>query len=145
MEIHLEFAFEANVSVSETIFIGDTPVGKQFMIPITGGTFEGPELNAKVLPVGADFLLERKDGVAEVKATYSIETDDDQKIYIDNWGYFSPPKEGRETDEAEYFRTVPTFRAPEGKYSWLNHTIMVCSGEKGQSPSTIRLKFYKVK
>ena len=28
MEIHLEFAFEANVKFSETIFIGDTPLGK---------------------------------------------------------------------------------------------------------------------
>ena len=34
-------------------------------------------------------------------------------------------------DPAEYyFRTVPEFIAPVGKYDWLNKSIFVCSGAR---------------
>lgn len=152
MDIGLEFVFEANVSVSEPILIGETPIGTQYMIPITGGTFKGPDIKGVILPVGADFLLERADGVEEVKATYTIETDDGQKIYVDNWGYYVTTPEvkekvakGQDVDpKLIYFRTTPIFRAPGEKYAWLNRTIMVCSGEELRDSSTILLKFYKV-
>ncbi|ULT58678.1 DUF3237 domain-containing protein [Neobacillus drentensis] len=153
MDLKLEFSFEARVLVSDSVLIGETPIGTQYMIPIIGGTFEGPDLKGTVLPIGADFLLDRRDGVSEVKATYTIETDDGHKIYVDNRGYYFAPKEvldlldrGEKVDPSLiYFRTTPIFRASAGKYSWLNRTIMVCAGEELRASSTIRLQFYKVK
>ncbi len=38
---------------------------------------------------------------------------------------------GDEVDPADYyFRTVPEFIAPEGKYDWMNRSIFVCSGAR---------------
>lgn len=152
MVIDLEFAFEAKVSVSDPIRIGETPIGTQYMIPIKGGTINGPSIKGEIIPVGADFLLVRRDGVEEVKATYTIKTEDDQNIYVDNRGYYFAAPEVKDLlakrEEVDprliYFRTTPTFRAPEGKYSWLNRTIMVCSGEELTDISTVFLKFYRV-
>jgi len=49
----LEFVYSAIVGIAALEDVGDTPSGHQRLIPITGGTFEGPRLRGKVLP-GAD-------------------------------------------------------------------------------------------
>ena len=53
------------------------------MVPITGGTFEGPRLKGKVLP-GADWQIVRPDGVLELEARYALETDDGALISMVN-------------------------------------------------------------
>ena len=38
---------------------------------------------------------------------------------------------GEDVDPSEYyFRTVPEFIAPDGKYDWLNRSIFICSGAR---------------
>jgi len=46
--------------------LGQTPYGERRIIDIQGGTVEGPRLNGKVLPGGADWLLVRADGVGDL-------------------------------------------------------------------------------
>ena len=41
----LEFALQLNVTLGQPYTVGSTPHGKRMVIPITGGTFEGPLLN----------------------------------------------------------------------------------------------------
>ena len=51
--------------------IGPTPDGLRLNIYITGGEVQGPCLSGKVLPVGADWLTIRSDGVGilDIRAT----------------------------------------------------------------------------
>ena len=50
---------------------------------------------------------------------------------------------GDPVDPAEYyFRTVPEFIAPIGKYDWMNKSIFVCSGAR--YPAGIKLWVWRV-
>ena len=42
------------------------------IIPVTGGTFEGPAIHGKVLPGGADWQMITPDGIALIDARYTL-------------------------------------------------------------------------
>ena len=127
-------AFEAHVALGETVVIGKSARGLRRLVPIVGGTFEGPRLRGKVLASGADLQLVRADGVLEVEARYAIETDDSVAIVVVNRGIFRAPPEistrlrrGEAVAPSEYyFRTCAQFEAPLGSpYEWLNTSLFV--------------------
>jgi hypothetical protein len=113
-------AWEAVVGIAPVIDMGDTPLGKRRMIPITGGTFAGPRLRGKVLPGGADRQLVRKDGVTLLNALYEMQTDDGAVITILNRVSIDPSEKS-----APYLRSMVEATAPEGPYGWLNRRIFV--------------------
>ena len=45
----LEFALQLRVHISEPYTIGETAHGRRIVIPITGGSFEGPSLKGTIL------------------------------------------------------------------------------------------------
>lgn len=51
----LEFAFQLHVELGETFSCGETQHGTRIVIPITGGTFEGPGIKGTIIPGGADY------------------------------------------------------------------------------------------
>src|SRR5690606_16186030 len=129
-----EFAFEAHVTVQTPLVIGEGSYGLRRVVPITGGTFEGPRLRGRVVPGGADWQLVRPDGVLSIEAIYTLETDDGVLIMVTNRGMRHGPPEvidrlarGERVDPSEYyFRTVAEFEAPVGsRYEWLNQSIFV--------------------
>ena len=66
-------AWEARVTTTPRQSMGRGPAGERYIIPITGGTFEGPRgLRGTVLPGGADRQLWRPDGVRELDALYEM-------------------------------------------------------------------------
>ena len=111
----LEFAFEIRAEVLSPIQVGRAPDGTRVHIPITGGTFEGPNIKGTVLP-GADRLVVRNDGVRFVDAVYELETDDHTLITVRNSGPGKP--EG-------LTKTTPRFIVPEGPHDWLNKSIFI--------------------
>ena len=52
-----EFVMQLRVTLGEAYSVGETPQGKRLVIPITGGTFEGPLLKGTILNGGADYQL----------------------------------------------------------------------------------------
>src|SRR5690554_3158773 len=76
----LEFAFEEIVALGPAIPVGDTPRGKRNIIPIPGGTFEGPGIKGEIIGGGWDWQLTRADGCTEIEADYMIGTDDEVVI-----------------------------------------------------------------
>lgn len=122
--------------------------GLRRLIPITGGSLTGPDFEARALSGGIDWQLVRPDGVAEVEAFYTLQTSDGVMISVVNRGYRHGPKEvmdklarGEEVaPDQYYFRTTPTFEVEEGKYEWLNRTIIFGIGER--YPDTVRIRFY---
>ena len=135
----LEFVYEAEGALDAPIQLGETYDGTRRIIPIqTGGRVEGPLIRGSLVGGASDWQLTRPDGVTVADATYAIRTDDDVIIQLRNRGLRHGPAEvmarlgrGEEVDPAEYyFRTVPEFIAPKGKYEWMNNSIFVCSGAR---------------
>lgn len=148
----LELVFTAEGKLGAPIPIGPTYEGPRRIIPILEGSFDGPSIRGIFEPVGAaDWQYTRSDGVTQAEATYAIRTDDGVVIQVQNYGLRHGPDAvmqrlvaGEEVDPAEYyFRTNPRFKAPEGKYDWLNKHIFVASGARYHAG--IKLWFFLVK
>jgi hypothetical protein len=147
----LEFVYEAEGGLGEPVQMGETVDGTRRIIPIfPGGRVEGPLIKGEMIGSGADWQLLRPDGVTVADAIYALKTDDGVIIQIRNRGLRRGPPEvmqrlvrGEEVDPAEYyFRTVPEFIAPKGKYEWMNQSIFVCSGAR--YASAIKLWVWRV-
>lgn len=142
-EPRLEFAFEEIVTLGQAIAPGKTPYGSRNIIPITGGTFEGPGIKGTILPGGWDWQLVRADGCVDVEADYMLKTDDGVIINVINVGVLCMPKEGQASQPA---RTQPRFEAPMGKYDWLNRTAFIGTLDGAKGPNgepAVKIRFYK--
>ena len=142
----LEYVVELKVKCEGAYQVGQTSHGNRFIIPIVGGTFEGPKMKGTILPGGADYQLQDNEhGRTEVEAIYSIKTDDGVNIHVRNRGLICTGKDENGNPQF-YFRTTPQFEAPfDSKYAWLNNAIFVCQPAFGGNDGTINLKIWKVK
>ena len=142
----LEYVVELKVKCEGAYQVGQTSHGNRFIIPIVGGTFEGPKMKGTILPGGADYQLQDNEhGRTEVEAIYSIKTDDGVNIHVRNKGLICTGKDENGNPQF-YFRTTPQFEAPfDSKYAWLNNAIFVCQPAFGGNDGTINLKIWKVK
>ena len=142
----LEYVVELKVKCEGAYQVWQTSHGNRFIIPIVGGTFEGPKMKGTILPGGADYQLQDNEhGRTEVEAIYSIKTDDGVNIHVRNRGLICTGKDENGNPQF-YFRTTPQFEAPfDSKYAWLNNAIFVCQPAFGGNDGTINLKIWKVK
>ena len=140
----LEFALQLKVSIGEPYGIDNTQHGRRTVVPITGGTFEGPRLKGTIINGGADYQLNAEKRT-ELEAIYCIRTDDGINIHVRNKGiiYNGLDAEGKPTF---YFRAAPQFEAPaDSKYGWLNNALFVCAPEFSSEFKGIVLNVWKVK
>ena len=141
----LEFALQLKVTLGETFGINNTQHGRRTVIPITGGTFEGPNLKGTIINGGADYQLNGADGRTELEAIYCIKTDDGVYIHVRNRGIIANGKDA-DGKPTFYFRAAPQFEAPaDSKYGWLNNALFVCAPEWSQDFKGIVLNVWKVK
>jgi hypothetical protein len=150
VEPSLRLLYTSSVMVDPPVIVGGTPHGERRIIPIQGGSFAGPRLSGKILPGGADWQVIRTDGVAELEARYTLETDDGALIYVLNQGVRSGSKEvmgrlarGEKVHPSEYyFRTRPVFETGAPKYQWLHRIVAVATGER--LPNEVIITVYEV-
>ena len=146
----LTFVMELRVTVGQPVEVGELPHGRRRVVPIIGGTFEGPDLCGGVLDGGADWQLIRNDGVAELDARYLLRTDAGQMVYIRNAGLRHAPAPvmakllaGQEVDPSlVYFRTAPTFETAAADLQWLTRSLFVATGER--HPAEVVIRVWKV-
>ena len=141
----LEFAFQEIVGLGAAITPGKTSLGSRNIIPITGGTIEGPGIKGTVMPGAVDWQLIRTDGCTELKADYFIRTDDGVVINVLNKGALCPPTPGQPAGTPS---TQPAFEAPVGKYDWLNKNTFIGTIALATAPDggrAVRIRFYRVK
>jgi hypothetical protein len=146
--IALDFAFAARVTVAPAVELGITHLGRRRIIPITGGTVEGPRLNGRVLPGGADWQIIRADGTAELEARYTLEAADGALISVINRGLRHGPPEiiaklvaGEAVDPAAYyFRCSPVFETAAPAHQWLARTVFLGSGVR--HPDAVEIGVY---
>lgn len=140
----LEHVMTVRATVDAMMSMGKTPQGERRVVPINGGTFEGPGLKGTILPGGEDWQLIREDGVMELDARYWLRTDDGAVIRVHNQvlSASAPAGEGKK----RYARSSVRFEAPLGKYDWLNKAVYVgtITAHQTQRPPVIELRFYRV-
>jgi len=141
----LEFALQLKVTLGETYSCGETQHGRRTVIPITGGTFEGPNIKGTILNGGADYQLANAAGRTEVEAIYSIRTDDGVNIHVRNRGIIASSKDAQ-GNPSFYFRCAPQFEAPaDSKYAWMNNSLFLCAPSFSSGFQGIVLNVWRVK
>lgn len=118
--------------------IGETAGGRRRIAPIFGGAFEGPRLKGAVLPGGADWVINRPDGVMVIDVRITLKTDDGALIYCTYQGRFRAPPEpmarfsrGAMLADHEYMlRILARFETGAAQYAWLNDALVVGSGRQ---------------
>lgn len=138
----LEFAFEEIVTLGPPENIGTTGHGGRTIIPITGGSFSGPNIRGKVVPGGWDWQLHRSDGCTELEADYMLRAEDGTVINVVNRGVACPPEAG-----VPPLRTMAVFEAPTGKHDWLSKSAFVGVLVPHQSPdgAAVKIRFFRVR
>ena len=142
----LEFALQLKVTLGETYRVGETQHGERIVIPITGGTFEGPNIKGVILNGGADYQLANKaQHRTELEAIYSIKTDDGVYIHVRNRGIIYDGKDAQ-GNPSFYFKAAPQFEAPaDSRYAWLNNALFVCAPEFSEAFKGIILNVWRIK
>ena len=140
-----EFVMQLKVTLGETYSCGETQHGRRTVIPITGGTFEGPNIKGTILNGGADYQLANAAGRTEVEAIYSIRTDDGVNIHVRNRGIIASSKD-TQGNPSFYFRCAPQFEAPaDSKYAWMNTSLFLCAPSFSSGFQGIVLNVWRVK
>jgi hypothetical protein len=137
MTLRFELLVRVAADVGELVSMGPGPLGERRVVPILGGTFEGPQLRGEVLP-GADWQIARADGVLDIDARYALREQGGGLIRVVSQGYRHAPPEvlaalarGEDVDPATYFfRTVMRFETGAPELAWLNRTIAVATAQR---------------
>ena len=141
----LEFALQLKVTLGEAFSIDNTQHGRRTVIPITGGTFEGPQLKGPIINGGADYQLANAQGRTELEAIYCIKTDDGVYIHVRNRGIITSGTDAS-GKPSFYFRCAPQFEAPaDSKYGWLNNSLFLCAPTFSSDFKGIVLNVWRVK
>ena len=140
----LEFALQLKVTLGEAFGIDNTQHGRRTVIPITGGTLEGPGIKGTIVNGGADYQL-NAEGRTELEAIYCIKTDDGIYIHVRNRGIIANGKDA-DGKPSFYFRAAPQFEAPaDSKYGWLNNSLFLCAPTFSSDFKGIVLNVWRVK
>ena len=132
----MEFLYEITAQLDSPLVIGENPHGNRQIVPVTGGTFEGPRLKGEVLPGGGEWLLVRSDGVGELDTRITLQTDDGAHIYETFRGYLSRVAEllprwmaGEQIPNEEYYFVItPHFETSTAQYAWLQQVVTIGMG-----------------
>src|SRR6267143_6216700 len=74
-------------TLGEVLDVGDVARGRRRIIPWTGGTFAGPELNGTVRPgASADWQIVLSDGSALGDIRFTLQTDHGELLYVRSYG-----------------------------------------------------------
>jgi hypothetical protein len=124
MTVSTRHAFTLTVDLLPPTEVGQVQGGFRRIVPIVGGTVDGPDLQGEILPGGADWNLEGSDGTFTVWARYDIKLADGTIIGVVNGGTgVTPPEEEfGKGDQAPALPTQPKFEVPEGGPEWLKET-----------------------
>jgi hypothetical protein len=118
----LRLVARARVRIGGFLEAGHVDGGQRRVIPLAGGSVDGPEIAGEVLALGADWNLVRRDGSETVSARYLIRTHDDVLLSVQNDGVIADRPDGR------LGITALRIEAPTGSaYAWLNDAVLAGS------------------
>jgi hypothetical protein len=139
IELRPLFTIKAEVTAPPQL-VGAVPQGyTRRVMCVSGGQFEGERLRGRVLPGGADVVLERPDGGLHLDVRLVLETNAGEIIYMTYNG-----RRNGATPEimqkivsrepiprgADYFRVAVQFETAAPALKWLNDRIAIGTGTR---------------
>jgi hypothetical protein len=147
----LTMIYRLEATLGEVLDVGDVVGGRRRIVPLTGGTFSGPELNGGLLPgASADWQIVLADGTALGDIRYILQTDRGDLVYVRSRGVRHGSAEvlgrlsrGEDVDASEYtFRTWTRIETSAAALDWLNKGVFV--GVAGRQPGGVIYETYLV-
>ena len=139
IELRPLFTIKADVDAPPQL-VGAVPHGyTRRVMCVSGGHFEGERLRGRVLPGGADVVLERPDGGLHLDVRLVLETSAGELIYMTYTGRRNGPTPeimkkivNREpiARGADYFRVAVQFETAAPGLRWLNDKIAIGTGTR---------------
>lgn len=133
----LSKVYRLEATLGQPVDIGDMLEGHRRIVPLTGGTFSGPEINGKLLPgASADWQVGLADGTTAVDIRYTLQTERGDLLYVQSRGVRHGPTEvlarlgrGEKVDASEYtFRTSTQIETAARDLDWMNKGVFVSVG-----------------
>jgi len=150
-EPRLTRIYRLEAMLGEPVDVGDVDLGRRRIVPLTGGTFRGTELNGKLLPgTSADWQIVLRDGTVLGDIRYTLQTDGGALLYVQSRGVRHGSPEvlerlgrGEDVDASEYtFRTSTRIETAFRELDWLNRGVFV--GVGGRRPGVVIYETYLV-
>ena len=138
----LSLVYRLEAVLGEPLELGDVSQGHRRIVPQTGGTFSGPELNGRLVPgVSADWQIILPDGTALADIRYTLQTDDGALLYVQARGVRHGEPDvlerlarGDEVGAGEYtFRTSTQIETAAPDLDWLNKGVFISVGGRRQA------------
>lgn len=148
----LTFIYRLEATVGEPQDVGQISAGHRRIVPLTGGTFSGPELRGTLLPgASADWQVILSDGTALGDVRYTLETERRDLLYVQSGSVRHGSVEvlerlgrGEDVDAAEYiFRSSAKIETAAADLEWLNKGIFISVG--GRHPGGVLYDVYLVR
>ena len=141
--------YRLEATLGPALDLGNVAQGRRRIVPLTGGTFTGPELNGKLLPgTSADWQIVLADGTALGDVRYVLQTEGGDLLYVQSRGVRHGSAEvlarlgrGEDVDAREYtFRTSTQIEAAAGGLDWINKGVFISVA--GRQPGGVIYETY---
>ncbi|HXW35870.1 MAG TPA: muconolactone Delta-isomerase family protein [Acidimicrobiales bacterium] len=147
----LTLVYRLDATLGEPLDLGDTAQGRLRIVPQTGGTFTGSEINGQLVPgASADWQTILPDGTTLADMRYTLRTNEGALLYVQSRGVRHGSKEvlarlgrGEAVDASEYtFRTSTRISTAGPGLDWLNKGVFISVG--GRQPAGVIYETYLV-
>jgi hypothetical protein len=130
----LTMVYRLEATLGTPLDLGDGPQGRRRIVPLSGGTFSGPEISGTLVPgASADWQTVLPDGTALGDIRYTLQTQAGELLYVQSRAVRHGPPEvlerlgrGEEVDPSEYvFRAATQITTAAPALDWLNKGVFV--------------------
>ena len=131
--------YRLDATLGEPLDLGDTMQGHRRIVPLTGGTFTGPEISGTLVPSGsADWQTILADGTALGDIRYTLRTARGDLLDVRSRAVRHGPAEvlarlarGENVDPGEYtFRAGTRIETAAPGLDWLNKGVFISAGAR---------------
>lgn len=148
---HLTPVYRLEAALGKPLDLGDAVHGHRRVVPLTGGTFAGPEISGTLVPgASADWQTVLPDGTALGDIRYTLQTTGGDLLYVQSRSVRHGPAEvlarlgrGEDVGPSEYtFRAATQIETGAPGLDWLNKGIFISVA--GRQPAGVIYETYLV-
>jgi hypothetical protein len=135
----LTCVYRLEATLGQPLDLGEVAGGRRRIVPLSGGTFTGPEIGGKLLAgASADWQLVAPDGTVFGDIRYTLQTDGGDLLYVRSRSVRHGSAEvlarlarGEDVDAGEYtFRTSTQLETAAPDLEWLNKGVFISVGAR---------------